>query len=207
MNRNGRSLRSPCRSTEVPRCVLLFIAIACLAACSRASDSSMRGGGEAGVVIDTEVMAYLSMARALHHEANLEEETDVPSAIHALEQLVQARRPHPRQSVPEVEEVLADTLARIAELETRRGDVARAAESVREGLTHAPAPSYFRGHLLEVGGVAEEDRANELRDAGKAAESAAARRHAMDLLREAVLVQERVVRESLADAGRPGSGS
>src|SRR5690242_20352007 len=66
--------------------------------------------------IDTEVMAYLSMARALHHEANLKEDAnDIGGAVNAMERLVAARRPHPEAKTPEVEEVLADAYARLAE--------------------------------------------------------------------------------------------
>ena len=135
---------------------------------------------EAGVAIDTDVMAYLSMARAMHHEANLKEDGDVPGAIAALDRLTSARRPHPDDRVPEIEEVLADTFARKAELHVRQGELAKASECVREGLLHAPEPSYFRGHLLEVGGITEEARAAALRDAGQAGEASAAKARALD---------------------------
>jgi hypothetical protein len=158
------------------------------------------------VPIDTEVMAYLSMARARHHEANLDEEGNVPGALAALEQLTHSKRPHPGREVPEVEEVLADTFAREAELHVREGELAKASDCVREGLTHAKGPSYFRGHLLEVGGVAEEARAAQLRDAGQAGEAAAAKAKALDLLHQAVLIQERVVNDSLGGATKRVGG-
>jgi hypothetical protein len=105
--------------------------------------------------------------------------------------------------------VLADTFAREAELYIRAGDLAKASDCVREGLTHAARPSYFRGHLLEVGGLAEEARAATLRDAGHPGEAAAAKSRALDLLHQAVVVQERVVNDSLGggtagEAGKAG---
>jgi hypothetical protein len=156
-----------------------------------------REAADAAVAVDPPVMAYLSLARAMHHEANLKEDDDVPGAITALERLLAAKRPHPTDRIPEIEEVLADTCARIAELYVRQGDAKHANERVREGLTHAQGPSYFRGHLLEVGGISEEARAAALRDAGKADEAKGAKAHALELLHQAVMVQEQVVSESL----------
>ena len=71
-----------------------------------------------GRPIDTALVAYLSEARALHHKANLAEDgRDLAGAVAALEALANA--PHPTS--PEVDEVLADTDARLAELELERG--------------------------------------------------------------------------------------
>jgi hypothetical protein len=183
-----------------PRLTAAVLVLAALAASCARQDGGRteREAVEGGVAIDTAVMAYLSLARAMHHEANLKEDADVPGAIAALDRLTAEKRPHPGERVPEIEEVLADTFARVAELHVRQGELAKASESVREGLTHAPAPSYFRGHLLEVAGITEEARARELGDAGKVEESAAAKARALDLLYQAVLVQERVVRDTLA---------
>ena len=189
------------------RMALLLFALAASAACAQQRETPGHGreSSEAGVAVDTEVMAYLSMARARHHEANLKEDDDVPAAIVVLDRVTTAKRPHPGQRIPEIEEVLADTFARIAELCVRKGDLAKASDSVREGLTHAEAASYFRGHLLEIGGIIEESRAAALRDAGQQAQAAAAKARALDLLHQAVLVQERVVDQSLAaGAGRDG---
>jgi len=186
--------------------VLGVVVLLTLAACSRAPAPRTNPLSlEAGVPIDNELMAYLSMARARHHQANLEEDNDLPAAISSLEKLVLAPRPHPRANVPEIEEVLADTFARLAELQLRVPDVAAATESVRQGLLHAGEPSYFRGHLLEVGGLVEETREASLRDAGATAAALTARKKAIDLFQQAVNVQELVVQSSLrADAASRG---
>ncbi len=153
---------------------------------------------DAGPVVDVEVMAFLSEARALHHDANVREQTDdVNGAVAALDRLAHARRPHEGTLVPEVEEVLADTHARVAELRLRGGDLDGASKDIKAGMTHAPDASYFRGHLLEVDGIIEESRAAALADAGKKDDAQKARSRALELLHEAVLVQEKVIAHSL----------
>jgi hypothetical protein len=178
---------------------LTLLSWSCARAPVREHDCSQE---DAGVVVDTAVLAYLGEARALHHEASLDEEHEPALAVAALERLVHAPKPHVGRSIPEVEEVLADTYARIAELRVRLGELDKAALAAREGLTHAPDSSYFRGHLLEVSGLVDEARAAALRDAGKSAEADLARASAMRLLHEAVVVQEAVVKQSLADDER-----
>lgn len=169
------------------------------------SDGGAAARSDAGTPVDTEVMAFLSEARALHHETNVHEDSgELKEGIASLDRLVHAKRPHEGTKVPEVEEVLADTYARVADLRLRAGDVDGASRDVREGMTHAPDPTYFRGHLLEVDGIVEEARGANLADAGKREEAQKARSHAIERLREAVEVQERVVTASLAaqDAGK-----
>ena len=161
---------------------------------------------DAGSPIDTEVMAFLSEARALHHQANLKEDTgDVAGATQTMDRLVRASMPHPAQKTPEVEEVLADAYARLAELRLKARDMDGALLSITEGLKHAPEPTYFRGHLLEVQGIIEEGRASDLADAGKKDEAAQARVRAMAILQDAVRVQEQVIGKALGgpDGGQP----
>ena len=186
----------------------LFVGVllsAALIHCGKKSDAGVASGDDAGTPVDLDVMAFLSEARALHHETNVHEDSgDVKAAIASLDRLVHAKRPREGTKVPEVEEVLADTYARLADLRLRSGDVDGASREVREGMTHAPDMTYFRGHLLEVDGIVEEARGANLADAGKRDEAQKARAHAIERLREAVDVQERVVTTSLAsqDAGK-----
>jgi hypothetical protein len=148
--------------------------------------------------IDEPVMAFLSAARALHHEADIRERSgDTSGAIAALERLVAL--PAPR--AVEVDEVLADAHARLAELRLGKGDVEGAERDVQAGLQHVQGPTYFRGHLLEVEGLLEERRAATLADGGRTEEAAKARAHAVTLLEEAVHVQEQVIDRALADGG------
>lgn len=176
------------------------IALALAFGCARDTAGDTNGAP----AIDTEVMAYLSEARAFHHQANLKEEAgDVPGAIGAMERLVTARRPHPEAKMPEVEEVLADAYARLAELELKRNGLPAASKAIDTGLTHAPEPTYFRGHLVEVQGLVMEANAAELSDAGKKEEAAKAREKAIQLLEEVVKIQDQVIQKSLA--GRDAS--
>jgi hypothetical protein len=162
--------------------------------------SGCPGSDSSGTAIDAPVLAFLSAARALHHEADLREAGgDVPGALAALDRLVHL----PAPSAVEVDEVLADAHARIAELRLGHGDLEGALRALDEGLRHAQGPTYFRGHLLEVQGRVEETRAAALADAGRAGEAAQARSRAMELLEEAVGVQDQVIERALGGASPP----
>src|SRR5690606_17942569 len=108
-----------------------------------------------------------------------EETNDLPRAIDAMERLVAAERPRDR-SLPEVDEVLADGYARLAELRLRNGELQSASEAAARGLGHAPEPTYFRGHLVEIQGLIEEARGDVAADAGQPEAAAEARRRAID---------------------------
>jgi len=153
--------------------------------------------------IDNEVMAFLSGARARHHVADLKEDaSDLAGAADEMEKLVAMPKPHPNMVVVEVEEVLADAYARLAELRLRLGDKAAASRSVGKSLEHADAPTYFRGHALEVKGLIDSAAYKELLAAGKTAEAEEARQRAMDALDQAAQVQYQVIFKKLpGDAG------
>jgi hypothetical protein len=180
------------------RLLLVLVLALSLAACARRSEETDGGAP----VVDTELMAFLSEARALHHEANLKEDSgDLAGATATMERLTNAARPHDgpgKKPLPEVEEVLADAYARLAELELRQNALPGAAEAIQSGLAHAPDSTYFRGHLLEVEGLVEEARAASLADAGKTEEAARARARAIGLLEEVVRIQDQVIQRSLS---------
>lgn len=181
----------------------VVVAFAGVPSCSHNAGTSDDGTP----AVDTEIMAFLSEARALHHQANLAEEgSDLDGAIRAMDRLVAARRPHPERSTPEVEEVLADAYARLAELRLKKGDVDPAALAVKSGLEHVAEATYFRGHLIEVEGLIEESRAARFADAGKSVEAAKAREHAIALLEEVVKIQDQVIQRSLARDGGTEAG-
>jgi hypothetical protein len=190
------------------RRLLLLMSLCALAplGCAKSrAPISVEPREDGGTPIDTDVMAYLSLARSLHHQANLSEDSrDIPGAIAPLQHLVRATKPHEGTKVPEVEEVLADTYARMAELHTRTNELSAAEADVREGLTHAPDPTYFRGHLLEVLGIIDEARASSLADAGQVAAAEQARAKARELLKQAVAVQEEVLAHATAESDGGG---
>jgi tetratricopeptide (TPR) repeat protein len=150
--------------------------------------------------VDTLLLAWLSKARTLHHLADLaEDEGALDKAIAPLEELVGGTMP--RGQPAEAAEVMADTYARLAELRTRRGDYARADQDVASGLKFAPAPTYFRGHLLEVRGLIHQKEGDDFTKAGKSAEAKAAREKAVAASLEAVRIQDQVIKTTLGDAG------
>jgi hypothetical protein len=171
-----------------------------LAACRSegATTAGCPSAQPAAPAIDEAVMAFLSAARALHHEADIRERSgDVQGAIAPLEKLV--AMPAPR--AVEVQEVLADAHARLAELRLERQDIEGATRDVEAGLLLVQGPTYFRGHLLEVEGRIEEARASSLADAGRADQAGQAKTRAVSLLEQAVHVQEQVIDRALADGG------
>ncbi len=194
--------------TLARRLVLSLVALLAAAAIAIAVSCAQKSGDEQGAAppIDTDIMAFLSEARALHHQANLKEDAgDLPGAIASMERLVGAQRPHPERKAPEVEEVLADAYARLAELELKRGGLDAASKAIESGLSHAPDATYFRGHLVEVQGLVMEATAEGLADAGKKDEAARAREKAIQLLEEVVKIQDQVIQRSLGsrDGGAP----
>ncbi len=170
----------------------LLIASLAIAGCARSSVDPARCEPAASATpVDAVLLAYLSKARALHLEADVAEAAgDPPRAVAALERLITASTPRP---APEIDEVLADTRARLAELRARAGDFDAAERDVRAGLERARGESYFRGHLYEVLGLVEERRAAAHEKAGRAADAKAARARAVDASEEAIKIQERVL--------------
>lgn len=144
--------------------------------------------------VDSTMLAFLSQARALHHEANLKEDaSDVRGARDAMQRIVDAKRP----MGAEIDEVLADACARKAELEVRLGDLQAAQKSVTAGLGYARQPGYFRGHMLETAGIVDEALAKSLADAGKKNEAETAKQRALKSLEEAIAMQAKVIERSL----------
>ncbi|HMI83922.1 MAG TPA: hypothetical protein VK550_07495 [Polyangiaceae bacterium] len=156
--------------------------------------------------VDTKLMAWLSKARTLHRLADRgEEQGAIDRAIAPLEQLVTGATP-PGPS-PEVDEVLADTYARLAELRVRRGELDRAETEIAKGLERAAGKTYFRGHLLEVRGLLYEKLGESLAKAGKGAEAEEARQKAMRASLEAVHIQDEVITETIDKATPPSAAS
>ncbi|MCC6555364.1 MAG: hypothetical protein IT372_20580 [Polyangiaceae bacterium] len=154
-------------------------------------------------VVDPTLLAFLSKARAAHHQADVSIEAgDRAAAIRALERVVSG--PAPRApgaleggALPEVAEVTADTRARLADLRSQQGDFDAALRDVEAGLSLARAPSHFRGHLVEVRGLVEERRAKALDERGERDAAARARQAAVAAFQEAIAIQDEVIAEAL----------
>lgn len=151
--------------------------------------------------VDTALMAYLSKARSLHHEADQYERSGQRKlAVQSLEKL--ASSPLPGASpMQEAREVLADTHARIAELKGQLGDHDASEQAIKAGLENAPKDSYFEGHLFEVRGVNEERRAESLAKSGNEPAARQAREAAIKAFDQAVIIQDNVINNELVRDG------
>jgi tetratricopeptide (TPR) repeat protein len=156
------------------------------------------------IVVDPVLLAFLSKARSAHHMADASEASgDVPGAIAALEALARGPRPGGDRQFVEVNEVLSDTHARLADLQSARGQFDAAIEQVQTGLEFAADVTYFRGHLFEVRGLVEERRAKMLDERGETEKAKDARKAAIGAFDEAVRIQDHVIMNALGggDAG------
>jgi hypothetical protein len=99
-------------------------------------------------------------------------------------------------------EVLADTAARVADLESRLERFDSASRTLRDALLWVPDVSYFRGHLYEVSGIVEERRAHALERQNDAQEAQAARSRAMVAFEESMKIHAEVIRTASIDAGK-----
>ena len=161
-----------------------------LAGCSRQERREDCGDGVR--VVDPALLAFLSKARSAHHVADLHEAGgDRAAALRALQSLTAG--PAPGGAAPEVEEVLADTRARCAELLSQVGRFDQAEEELKQGLDHAKTPNYFRGHLFEVRGLVEERREKALRGDGRGQEADQARERSLTAYEEAMKIQAQVI--------------
>jgi hypothetical protein len=153
-------------------------------------------------VVDPVLLAFLSQARSAHHVADQREaEGDLPAALRSLAALTAARKPP--GDAPEVEEVLADTRARSADLLSRAGRFEQAEAEIAAGLESARTTSYFRGHLFEVRGLLEERREKALRGTGRGQEADQARDRSLAAYEEAMKVQAEVIRQATPAPSAP----
>ena len=151
-------------------------------------------------VVDPALLAFLSKARSAHHVADQQEARgDRAAALRALQSLTAG--PVPAGAAPEVEEVLADTRARSAELLSQVGRFDQADEELEQGLAHAKSPTYFRGHLFEVRGLVEERREKALRGNARGQEADKARERSLNAYEEAMKIQAQVIGSGIGSAG------
>lgn len=176
---------------------LLALCLA-LASCARHPSPDPCGESDAGPPVDATLLAFLSRARAAHHLADQAESArDLPGAVSKLEAVVGGPLPPgAAANAPEVREVLADTLSRMADLTSQLGDYAAAVRFLDRGLPLVPTPTYFRGHLFEVRGLVEERNASRLEQQGDSQRAAEARARALTALEDAMRIQAEVIEKS-----------
>lgn len=175
---------------------------AVLASCSQKEPAPPTAIADATAPVDPALLAFLSRSKAAHHIADqYEQDGELQKAIEPLQRLVDGPAPGPKgaAAAPEVREVLADTLARLADLESQLGRYEPAAANVVKGLELARETTYFRGHLFEVRGHVEERRAKQLRDQGDSPGADAAKKRALEAFEQAMSIQEEVIRAAVPE--------
>jgi tetratricopeptide (TPR) repeat protein len=182
----------------------LLALVMCLlltAACSRA-DRACRPDAQ-GAPVDPALLAFLSRARAAHHLADSQEEHHPEQALKTLRAVLDGPLPGRSETRPaEVLEVLADTSARVADLQSQAQDFEGAVRTLNRALPWVPEPSYFRGHLYEVLGIVEERRARALTQAGSPQAAEDAKNRALAAFEQSMTIQAEVIRTSSIDAGK-----
>ncbi len=159
-------------------------------------------------IVDATLVAFLSKARAAHHEADLaEDKGDREGAIRVLSRIVEGPSPSSAKPSPEVTEVMADTYARLGDLRSAGGDFEAAFKDVEQGLKLAQAVTHFRGHLIEVRGLVYERKSKALKEKGDEPAAAEARDAAVKAFEEAIDVQDQVIRNALGEGLDKGGGA
>ena len=166
-----------------PGLVIVLLAALGLSGCGRSDAGPDACACAAEPVVDAALLAFLSKARAAHHQADLAQgDGDLELAVRALDGVVRGPRPRTASGErgPEVAEVLADTRARLADLRSDLGDFPLALRDVEDGLALATRPTHFRGHLFETKGVVLERQARALDARGEVQGAARATSDALD---------------------------
>lgn len=154
-------------------------------------------------IVDTDLIAFLSKARAAHHAADLaESKQDLERAIQHVEAIPYG--PVPTRT-PEVIEVLADAHARLADLRSRVGAFEEALRDVDRGLLLARSTTHFRGHLFEMRGIVHQRRMGALQAAGDTPGAERERDAALEAFNEAIEIQDEVIMKALPDEPAPPS--
>jgi hypothetical protein len=180
------------------------------AASSRTRMAAAPAGGACAcageVVVDPALLAFLSKARAAHHQADLAEDAkDTKRALAALGQITTGPLPGGTPVPAEVAEVIADARARRADLESSTGDTDTALREIEAGLAYAVTPTHFRGHLFEVKGIVLERRIAALKEKGDSAGAERVKGEAISAFNEAIEIQNKVIEGALLGAGDAGA--
>lgn len=181
------------RIALLQRIFLLVLLGAVTSGCAREERNCPCLGAESEAVAPA-LLAFLSRARAAHHEADLRE-ANPEQSLQPLILLVKGPLPGSPGNYPaEVREVLADTAARIADLESTLGRFDSANQRIDEALPLVPDTSYFRGHLFETRGLLLQRRAESLSMQGNVETAKDVRARAVEAFEAAMEIQAAVIR-------------
>lgn len=186
-------------------CLVAWVALGAASGCAQSAPSRSRACTDAGVPVNPVLMAFLSRARDAHHIADqYEGKKDLAGAIAQLDQVVHGPVPGGGAPPPEAREVLADTWARLADLESRLGHFPAAEADVAMGLKLVPSVSYFRGHLFEVLGLTEQRRARALEAQKNDAGASAAKQRALEAFEKSMRIQAKVIQANVPSKSADG---
>lgn len=158
--------------------------------------------GGAGVPVDPRLLGFLSRARSAHHIADAHvDERRLAEAVRVLRAVVATPLTRSGAMLDEEREVLADTRARLADLESQLGQAEAARADVAEGLKLVPEPSYFRGYLFEVSGLVDERDASALEKSGQSEKAKVVRERALRAFETAMTIQAAVIERAVTDGG------
>ena len=158
------------------------------------------------IVVDPALLAFLSKARAAHHQADLaEDDKDPARALAALEKITAGPLPRGTPVPAEVAEVIADARARLADLQSSSGNFDGALREIDAGLVYAVTPTHFRGHLFEVKGIVLERRHAALKEKGDTRGAERVKGEAITAFNEAIEIQNKVIEGALLGAGDAGA--
>jgi tetratricopeptide (TPR) repeat protein len=153
-------------------------------------------------VVNVGLVSFLSLAEATHRLADLAEgENEIAGAEHMLRALAEGPLPtSSKTELPaEAREVLADTHARLADLESARHDFGAARRDIEMGLELAIERNHYRGRLMEVLGTLEDRLHVVLQEDGRSAAAEEAKKRAIKAFEEAVAIQDEVIRSTLEE--------
>jgi len=115
-----------------------------------------------GDALSEELMLALSMAKNLHHKADVYlAEMKSDEAVNALRQILAIQFP---EGVPEREDVTLDARARLAKLLASQGKLDEALTTTDDGIKTASRRSFFLANLHAVRGEILEGRALQIED-------------------------------------------
>ena len=115
-----------------------------------------------GEALSEELMLALSMAKNLHHKADVYlAEMKSDEAVKALRQILAIQFP---EGAPEREDVTLDARARLAKLLASQGKLDEALTTTDEGIKTATRPSFFLANLHAARGEILEGRAHQVED-------------------------------------------
>lgn len=145
-------------------------------------------------------MAFLGVARALHHEADVYESSgDFVRASLAMERVLAL--PMPADFVAR-DDLRADAWGRLAELDLRRDDAPRALARCDEGLQATPRESVLQARLYMVRGQALRTLAERAHATHDETGATRMREEAIAALERSIAINQRVLGRLATPGGR-----